>query len=213
MINIALADDHIMLRNGLAALLKDSGFHIVLEANNGAVLLEKLKTSVQPHVILLDINMPQMDGYQTALWLKANKPEIKVLALSMYDDEAAVIQMLKNGARGYVLKDGEPKELIAAIHAVLEKGYYYSEMVTGKLIHTLNNMNEVNTAPISGITDRELHFLKLTCTEMTYKEIADEMHLSPRTVDGYRDVLFEKLGVKSRVGLVLFAIKNNLIQL
>jgi DNA-binding NarL/FixJ family response regulator len=162
----------------------------------------------------LKINMPQMDGYETALWLKRNHPDVKVLALSMYDDENAIIRMLKNGAKGYILKDTEPMELRAAIEAILTKGFYYSEMVTGRLIHTINTMDDEGSSikNITGLNDRETEFLKLAATEMTYKEIADKMHLSPRTIDGYRDALFEKLNLKSRVGLVLFAIKNGIVQ-
>jgi DNA-binding NarL/FixJ family response regulator len=154
-----------------------------------------------------------MDGYQTARWLKDNYPEVKVLALSMNDDEHAMIRMLKNGARGYVLKDCEPGELRTAIQALITKGYYHSEMVTARLIHSLSQMDEESstTKQLLGLNDKEILFLKLACTEMTYKEIADQMGLSPRTIDGYRDGLFEKLGIKSRVGLVLFAIKNGIV--
>ena len=133
----------------------------------------------------------------------------------MYDDENAIIRMLKNGARGYILKDAEPAELKAAIESVLYKGFYYSEMVTGKLIHTINAMDEEDgsTKNAFGLNDRELMFMKLIATELTYKEIAEQMNLSPRTIDGYRDALFDKLNIKSRVGLVLFSIKNGLVTL
>ena len=131
----------------------------------------------------------------------------------MYDDENAIIRMLKNGAKGYILKDTEPAELRAAMESILSKGFYYSEMVTGRLMHTINTMDdEGSTAKnITRLNERETEFLKLAATEMTYKEIADQMHLSPRTIDGYRDALFERLNVKSRVGLVLFAIKNGIV--
>jgi DNA-binding NarL/FixJ family response regulator len=163
----------------------------------------------------MDINMPVKDGYETALWIKNNYPEIKVLALSMYDDEGAIIRMLKNGARGYILKESDPSELKAAIQAVMEKGFYYSEMVTGRLVHSISGMDEESqgTQLLLHLTEREIEFLKLVCTEMTYKEIADKMHLSPRTVDGYRDALFQKLEIKTRTGLVIFAIKHNIVQL
>jgi len=158
--------------------------------------------------------MPEMDGYDTTLWLKKNHPEVKVLALSMYDDENAIIRMLKNGAKGYILKDSDPSELKAAIQALITKGFYHSELVTGTLIHTINHLDdpENSTAKdVLGLNERELDLLKLICTEMTFKEIADKMHLSPRTVDGYRDTLLEKLQCKSRVGLVIFAIKNGIV--
>ena len=210
---IALADDHVLLRKGLADLVSKQGYTVLFQADNGEEFLEKLKTNPEPDVVLLDINMPKKDGYETALWLKRNKPGIKVIALSMYDDENAIIRMLKNGARGYILKDSEPGDLKAAIDSVLAKGFHYSEMVTGKLIHTIHSMDEEDTEIKStlGLNDREITFLKLAATELTYKEIAQQMHLSPRTIDGYRDELFEKLNIKSRVGLVLFAIKNGIV--
>jgi two-component system invasion response regulator UvrY len=212
---IALADDHVLLRKGLADLVSKQGYNVLFQADNGEEFLEKLKTSPDPDIVLLDINMPKKDGYDTALWLKRNKPLIKVLALSMYDDENAIIRMLKNGARGYILKDAEPADLKAAIDSVLNKGFHYSEMITGKLIHTINTMDEEgsHTKSALGLNEKEITFLKLASTELTYKEIAEQMHLSPRTIDGYRDDLFEKLNIKSRVGLVLFAIKNGIVNM
>jgi DNA-binding NarL/FixJ family response regulator len=212
---IALADDHVLLRKGLADLVSKQGYTVLFQADNGEEFLDKLKTNPEPDIVLLDINMPKKDGYETALWLKRNKPGIKVLALSMYDDEKAIIRMLKNGARGYILKDAEPSDLKAAIESVLTRGFHYSEMVTGKLIHSINAMSEEDSEIKStlGLSEKEITFLKLAATELTYKEIAEQMHLSPRTIDGYRDELFEKLDLKSRVGLVLFAIKNGIVNI
>jgi len=208
-----LVDDHVLLRNGLANLVRDLGYNVLFEADNGKDFLEKLKSNPLPDIVLMDINMPQMDGYDSSLWLKNNHPDVKVLALSMYDDESAIIRMLKNGARGYILKDTEPSELKAAMESLLTKGFYYSEMVTGRLIHTINTIDrpENTTKNFMGLNNREIEFLKLAATEMTYKEIAEKMSLSPRTIDGYRDDLFEKLNIKSRVGLAIFAIKNKIV--
>lgn len=213
---IALADDHILLRNGLASLLKELDYDIVFEADNGRDFLDKLQKHAQPDVVLMDINMPLMDGYDTTLWLKKNQPDIKVLALSMYDDENAILRMVRNGARGYILKDSDPSELKAALHAVSTKGFYHSELLTGKLIYTINHLDDTGdsgSGAVLGLSEREIEFLKLVCTEMTYREIAEKMYLSPRTIDGYRDNLFEKLSLKSRVGLVLFAIKNGIVKI
>ncbi|HYK57548.1 MAG TPA: response regulator transcription factor [Flavisolibacter sp.] len=213
-ITIALADDHVLLRNGLANLLQDLDFEVVFQADNGKQFIEKLKTHTPPQVVLMDINMPVMDGYDTTLWLKKNHPDVKVLALSMYNDENAIIRMLKSGAKGYLLKDSSPMELKAAIQSLATKGFYYSELVTGTLIHTINHMDDPESAVIKdvlGINERELEMLKLICTELTFKEIAEKMQISPRTVDGYRDILLEKLQCKSRIGLVIFAIKNGII--
>ena len=210
-----LVDDHALLRNGLAGLVKELGYNVLFEADNGKEFTEKLNKDNLPDIVLLDINMPLMDGYDTAAWIKRHYPEIRILALSMYDDENAIIRMLKNGAGGYILKDTEPGELRKAMDAVCSKGFYYSEMVTGRLIHTIHSMQEENSPAkaVSGLNERELEFLKLAATELTYKEIAEQMHLSPRTIDGYRDDLFEKLNIRSRVGLVLFAIKNGIVRL
>ena len=211
---VAVVDDHILLRNGLANLIRSfDQYDVIFEADNGKDFLSKLDKNALPDIVLMDINMPEMDGYETALWLKRNHPEVKVLALSMYDNENAIIRMLKSGAKGYILKDIDPSEFRVALDALLRKGYYYSELVTGKLIHAVNHLDEPDQ-PIKNITtlnDREIDFLKYACSEMTYKEIADKMYLSPRTIDGYRDALFEKLNCKTRVGLVMYAIKNGIV--
>jgi two-component system, NarL family, invasion response regulator UvrY len=213
MTNIVLTDDHVLLRNGLAALVKNLGHNVLFEADNGKDFISKLDQKNLPDVVLMDINMPEMDGYETAQWIKENHPDIKVLALSMYDNENSIIRMLKAGAKGYILKDSEPAELKAAIDALVNKGYYYSDLVSGKLIHAINKIEDegstVNT--LANLNERETDFLKYACTEMTYKEIADKMFVSPRTIDGYRDGLFDKLHVKTRVGLVMYAIKNGIV--
>jgi DNA-binding NarL/FixJ family response regulator len=215
-IKVVLVDDHVLLRNGLANLIDSfGGYKVLFEANNGKDFTDQLKPAIAPDIVLLDINMPEMDGYETALWLKKNYPLVKVLALSMYDNENAIIRMFKAGAKGYILKDCDPTELRAALDSINSKGFYYSEMVTGRLIHTINQLDEDdNTVKnLIQLNDRELEFLKLVCSELTYKEIADKMFLSPRTIDGYRDALFEKLNVKTRVGLVMYAIKNGIVNL
>jgi len=213
MATIALTDDHSLLRKGLAQLLTSLGHNVLFEADNGKDLQQQLDKKNMPDIVLMDINMPEMDGYATTQWLKENHPEVKVLALSMYDNETSIIRMLKCGAKGYILKDSEPAELKTAIEDVMTKGYYYSDLVSGKLIHAINkiedNGSDVNT--LVNLNDRETDFLKYACTEMTYKEIADKMYVSPRTIDGYRDGLFEKLRVKTRVGLVMYAIKNGIV--
>ena len=212
-VEIALVDDHALLRTGLAGLVNSfSNYVVSYQANNGRRLIDQIEHKPLPSVVLLDINMPEMDGFETCKWLRNNHPEIKVLALSMYDNENAIIKMFKAGARGYILKDCEPKELYTALNDLVEKGFHYSEMVTGKLIHNINSLDEDTDAKTNiKLNERELNFLKLACTEMTYKEIADKMYVSPRTIDGYRDDLFEKLNVKTRVGLVMYAIREGIV--
>ena len=214
--SVALVDDHTLLRNGLANVVRGySEYAVLFEADNGKDFITALRPQSLPDIVLLDINMPGMDGYETALWLKQNYPDIRVLALSMYDNEQAIIRMMKNGARGYILKDIDPSEFKMALDAVIKRGFYYSEMVTGKLIHAVNALDEPGQSikTLVKLNQRELQFLKLVCTELTYREIAEQMYLSPRTIDGYRDDLFEKLKVKTRVGLVMYAIKNGIVTL
>lgn len=211
-ISIGLVDDHVLLRNGLSSLLKDLDYEVVIEADNGKQFIEKLEKGPQPEVVLMDISMPEMDGYETTLWLKNNRPEIRILALSMNDEDSAVIRMLRAGARGYLLKDSDPSELRTALRSVLQKGYYHSELVSGKLIHSIAQSGELGEEEEFLLTEKERNFLRHASTELTYKEIADRMSVSPRTIDGYRDALFEKLDCKSRVGLVLYAIRNGIVK-
>ena len=213
--SIALVDDHVLLRNGLANIIRNFQSHdILFEADNGRQCVARLEEGLIPSIVLLDINMPEMDGYSTALVIKSRFPEVKVLALSMYDSENSIIRMLRNGARGYILKDTDPGELQQALADVQQKGYYQSEMITSRLIRLVNDLDnpegELQQQMIQ-LNERETEFLKLSCTELTYKQIADRMGVSPRTVDGYRDMLFEKLPVKTRVGLVLYAIRSGLV--
>jgi two-component system invasion response regulator UvrY len=211
---VVLVDDHVLLRSGLASLIRGFGeYEVLFEACSGKDLIRQLKEFPCPDIILLDINMPDMDGFETACWLKRHHPEIKVLALSMYDSDNSVVRMLKNGAKGYILKDIEAAELRAALDSIVEKGYYYTDSVTGKLIHMITALDERQMGVrFLTLNDREVEFMKLVCTEWTYKEIADRMSLSPRTIDGYRDALFEKLNVKTRVGLAMYAVKNGIVE-
>jgi DNA-binding NarL/FixJ family response regulator len=203
-----------LLCNELADLIRGPETYAVLfEANTGKDFIKQLQPRYLPDIELLDINMPEMDGYETALWLKRNYPGIKIMALSMYGNENSIIRMMKNGAKGYILKDIDPLEFRSALDSLMRKGFYYSELITGKLIHAVSKLDDPGEpfkSPPS-LNTREIEFLKMVCTEMTYKEIAEKMFLSARTIDGYRDALFEKLNVKSRVCLVLYAIKHNVV--
>jgi len=216
MIKVALVDDHKLFRRGIASLINSfSEYKIVLEAGSGEELISVLNHTNLPDLLLLDIKMPGIDGFATLAYLTKKFPEVKVLALSMYDDEKSVIRMIGLGARGYLLKDSEPIELKNALDSVYDKGYFYSEFVTGNLIHSLHHKKpdeKPGEHPIS-LNDREIDFLKLVCKELTYKEIADIMCLSTRTIDGYRDALFQKLSVKNRVGLVLYTLKVGLVSI
>ncbi|HTD99129.1 MAG TPA: response regulator transcription factor [Mucilaginibacter sp.] len=202
---IAIVDDHTLFRNGVAGLMSEfEELQVVFEAGNGQQMQQALLKHPLPQVILMDINMPVMDGYEATAWLKKTYPLIKVLALSMFEDDKAVIKMIRCGACGYVLKESKPKELLEAIKTIYTKGVYINELVSGKLIRSVTDQDN---AP-ADFSKNELEFLKLCCSELTYKEIADKMNISPRTVDNYRDALFLKLNLKSRTGLVLYAIQS-----
>jgi two-component system invasion response regulator UvrY len=213
---VVLVDDHVLLRNGLASLIRSFGrFDVLFEASDGKDLIRKLQTSRLPDIILLDISMPEMDGYETACYLRVHYPDIRVLALTMADTDSSVVRMLKNGAKGYILKDIDAQGLESALNGILDNGSYYSETVTEALIETFGQLDHPQRRyrQMLMLNDRELEFIKLVCTEWTYKEIADRMYLSPRTIDGYRDALFEKLNVRTRVGLAMYAVKNGIVHL
>jgi len=207
-INIAIVDDHTLFRNGVAALMSEfEELKVVFEAENGEQMQQMLTKHPLPQVILMDINMPVMDGYAAATWLKENYPQIKIIALSMFEDDKAVIRMIKCGACGYLLKESKPKELLEAIKMVNTKGVFINELVSGKLIRSITTIDIIQQC-----SKKELEFLKFCCSELTYKEIADKMFVSPRTVDNYREALFEKLNLKSRTGLVLYAIQQEIFK-
>jgi two-component system, NarL family, invasion response regulator UvrY len=215
---LALVDDHRLFRKGLISLIEmvNSNYEILFEADNGIDLQEKIDKNNLPDLVLMDVNMPRMDGFEAVIWLSEHYPLVKILAISMVEREESIVRMLKLGVKGYLSKDVEPKELGEAIDAVLNKGFYYTDFITGKLVHSLQNGSEesnVKSEALKLMNDREKDFLQLACSELTYNEIAAQMFLSPKTIDGYRNALFEKLKVKSRVGLALYAVKHGLVQL
>ncbi|MCW3093356.1 MAG: DNA-binding response regulator [Ferruginibacter sp.] len=215
---LALVDDHKLFRKGLINLIEMvcRDCLILFEADNGIDLQQKLREGPEPDIILMDINMPKMDGFATVQWLNENYPLIKILVVSMIDKEESVVRMLKLGVKGYLGKDVEPKELGEALNAIMNKGFYYTDFITGKLVHSLQNdkdPNKTRTDALRLMNDRERDFLKLACSELTYNEIAAQMFLSPKTIDGYRNALFEKLNVKSRVGMAMYAVKHGLVAL
>jgi len=208
---IVIVDDHILFSNSLKKLIEGYGdYEVTKQIRNGKALVEYLSNeSDPPDLILLDVMMPVMDGKRTMDWLSTHYPEQKVLILSMDDDEVTIIHMLRNGAKGYILKDIDPAQFRVALDNVLQKGFYHSERVSSVLLGEIHKP-EPKDIPLN---DRELHFLDLVCSDKTYKEIASEMFLSPKTIDGYRAALFKKLEVKSRVGLAMYAIKNGLVEI
>ena len=211
-INIAVVDDHNLVRNGIVTILKtlSSRFNIILEANNGQDFLDKLKNPI-PDIVLLDISMPIMDGFKTAKVLKKRYPKIKILVLSMNDDSSSLIRMLKLGVSGFVNKGIAPNELEKAIISICDIGSYYTKEMAMHLASSFQNFEKNDIEKL--LTESEFKFLKLSFSEDTYAQIAEKMCLSPRTIHGYRDSVFSKLNIHTRIGLVLFSLKIKLIEL
>jgi DNA-binding NarL/FixJ family response regulator len=212
-ITIGLADDHVLLRNALASLINGfEGFKVIMQASTGREFITEIKKGKVPDIAILDLSMPEMDGYQTARWLRDNYAEISVLMLTMYDSEPTLIRLLQSGVKGFLKKDIHPSELRFALHSVMQYGYYYSSHTTGKLANLFREKPRQNSALSRALlTEQEMQFLNLACSELTYKEIAQRMNLNPRSVDTLRDHLFNKLDVKSRVGLAIYSLKHGIV--
>jgi DNA-binding NarL/FixJ family response regulator len=212
-LKILLADDHILLRDALASLINNfEGFSVSGVAANGLEVLKSIENGNKPDIAIIDLNMPKMDGYKTTQWLSKHHPDIKILILTMFDSEIALIRLLQDGVRGFLKKDIHPNELKNAILSVVEEGYYYTGNTSNKLASLFRkdtqNQRRLEKAML---TELEIQFLHLASSDKTYKEIAMEMNLSTRVVDNYREGLFQKLDVKSRVGLAIYAIKNGIV--
>ncbi|MFN8325758.1 MAG: response regulator transcription factor [Flavobacteriaceae bacterium] len=209
--SIVIVDDHILIAKALSAIIANfNNFEVLYECENGKELINRFEQNRKvPDIVLLDVSMPVMDGFETASWLKENYPDILVMALSMQDDETSVIKMVQNGASGYLLKNTHPSELEKALTTLIDNGYFYPDWAAKKIFKNIGSSAKKEDDKVH-ITDREKEFLKYVTTEMSYKEIGEKMFCSPRTVESYRDSLFEKLELKTRVGLAVYAIKNGL---
>lgn len=212
--SIAIADDHYLVAEAISDLVrKFDTYDVQIVAGNGRDLLSQLSRSNQlPDIALVDLNMPEMDGFETALQLRHLYPGIRVMALSMNDREEDIIRMVRNGARGYLLKECRPAELRRALDDVMTKDFYYSDFLTQQLIRSINAPQSAGPV-VFKLNGREHDFLKMACSELTYTEIADRMCVSPRTVDGYREVVFHKMSVRTRVGMVMEAVRHGLVKL
>jgi DNA-binding NarL/FixJ family response regulator len=210
---VVIADDHHLIAEALGTIIERfQNFDVLYQVGNGKELIEKFSQPKNiPDLVLLDINMPVMGGFETAQWIKQHHPNVLILALSMQDQEDIIIKMIRSGASGYLLKNTHPNELEVALQAMVTKGYYYPDWVTHRML--LNMSGDLSHPAKPLVSARELEFLTLAASDLTYKEIGDKMCCSNRTVESYRDSLFEKLGVKTRVALVLYALKHQLIQL
>jgi DNA-binding NarL/FixJ family response regulator len=208
-IKIGIVDDHQLFLKSLAMMLHSfNNYDVIAEASNGKDLQKKIADSKElPEIMLIDVNMPVMDGIATASWLNENYPGIKLVALSQNDGDKAIIDMLRAGCCAYLLKDTHPNELEKALNEIYEKGFYNADASNINFRRFLQLEKES-----LNITEKEKKFLQLACSDMTYKQIASIMNLSERTIDGYRESLFQKFNVQSRVGLVLEAIRRELVK-
>ncbi len=223
-IRIAVVDDHNIFRKGLIKLINainDSRYFILFEAKNGKDMIFQLDKKALPDIIILDIWMNGMDGFESARWLQEHYPEILVLVMSMIETEDAILRMLRFGVKGYLSKDIETADLATALNALIEKGDYYTGFIAEKLVKSIQSPGsssedpKVESSKSSAVkfNDREREFIRYTCSDLTYVEIASKMFLSPHTIEGYRESVFRKADVKSRPGLVVYAIRNNLFNL
>ncbi|NQU87325.1 MAG: response regulator transcription factor [Mariniphaga sp.] len=213
-INIVVVDDHTLFRKGLITLLNEiNSTGSFFEASNGLELIDMLnKTNPLPDLILLDINMPVMDGVKATEIIKEKYPELKIIILSMENEEQLILHLIEKGVNGYLLKNCESEELERAIKMVMEKEYYFnhdiSELIRRAFIHKSNH-----TYPICEFTRREQEVLELICKEFTTQQIANKFDVSPRTIESHRKNLIEKSGVKNLAGLIVFAIKNKIVKI
>ncbi len=215
-IRVAIADDHKIFRSGVINTLTPyENISVVFEAEDGEHLLQIMQEQ-QPDVILMDLKMPRMDGIQATVKVREKYPQVKVIILTMYEDDNFIVHLVENGANAYLLKNSEPEEIYEAICTTFDKGFYFNENVNLALLKKVLHKNKQQFKPTFKnevqLSERELEVLKLICNEYTTQEIADQIFLSSRTVEGLRQKLLEKLSVKNTVGLVLYAFRNGLIE-
>ncbi|MCU0380637.1 MAG: response regulator transcription factor [Chitinophagaceae bacterium] len=213
LIKVAIADDHKIFRKGVILSLRPyTNISFVQEADNGEELLAGLEES-RPDVVLMDLRMPQKDGIETTKEISRKFPDIRVLILTMYEDERFVAHLMENGANGYLLKSADPSEIRKAIMEVMARGYYLNNFVNRVLLKKSHARSKAipSLSTEVQLNDKEREVIRLMCMEFTAAEIAQKMEISPRTVEAIKDRLMERFGTKNTAGLVFFAVKNNLI--
>jgi DNA-binding NarL/FixJ family response regulator len=219
-IKIAIVDDHQLVRDGVSGFITNLespkySYSVILECGDGQELKDRIANGDVPEIILMDMQMPGLGGFDTAVWLAKEHRDIKVIVLTMMDDEKAIIQMLKLGVKAYLTKNTNVAEIQMAIDRVISKGFYYSERISGIMANIISGGSGEQDSENPGIrfSKNELEFIEHAFSELSYKEISEVMKVSFKTVDGYRESVFTKCNVKNRVGLVIYALKNNLVQL
>jgi len=224
---IGLVDDHTLFRRCLSALITEhvEEYIITIEATNGNELMKQmsgLNQSSIPDIVILDSNMPIMDGYETANWLKKNYPTIKVIILSMNRDESAIIRMLKLGVSGYLVKTMDAPELFSALNKISENGFYYTDFISEEVVESIKQegqtMTEFDTrlhikSVWDSLTEKERDFVRFSCSGNRYREISLQMKVGEETLNMYRERVFKKFNINSRIALVLLAVKNKLVDI
>lgn len=213
MIKIAITDDHKLFRRGMNGMVSDfEEIEVLFEAGSGQELLDELKNTTID-LVLLDLEMPEMDGIATTPVLRNQFPEVKIIILTMHDDDQMIAHLMELGAHGYLLKDAEPEEVETAIRTTIENGFYFNERVSKAMLAGLVQKKKVKPtfSHQTDLSEREVEVLKLICQEFTSQEIADKLFISKRTVEGHRNRLLEKIGAKNTVGLVVFAAHHGML--
>lgn len=213
LISLVIADDHEIFRDGLALMLsKQDTISLVGEAGNGLELVQ-LVADKNPDLVLTDIKMPQMDGIAAAKLLLQQHPNLKIIALSMFEEENLIVEMLEAGAKGYLLKNADKKEILEAIFTVYDGNIFYCKHTSARLASLIvkSKFDPHKKHPETLFTDREREIIRLICLQHTAQEIGEKLYLSKRTVEGYRTRILEKMEVKNTAGVVVFALKHSLI--
>ncbi len=213
-IQLAIADDHQLFREGLRTIINAQSKHqVIIEASNGQLLIDQLKEK-QVDVILMDLKMPVLDGIEATKLISKKFPDIKIIILSMHEDDKFILHMLEQGAKGYLLKNCDPKELVQAIETVQEQGYYFNDRVSRAMLGNINKKSKqkIRLKNVPNLTNREIQILKLICEGYTNAEIGQMIFLSTRTIEGHRQKLIDKTNAKNTAGLVAYAFRHGLVE-
>ncbi|CAM1339210.1 response regulator [Tenacibaculum aestuarii] len=218
-VKISIVDDHNLFRKGLEKLInlrnQDNRYQILFEAENGVDLQQKLRLVGVPDIVFLDIDMPEMDGYDTVSWVKQNYKEMKIIVVTMFENEEAVIKMIREGVNGYLSKDLEVEDMHNALETVISGNNFFPNFAAEIMANNIGNIDSsgyIKVGLLAGVSEREREFLNYVPTDLTYSQIADKMYLSEKTIDGYRGAMFKKFNVKSRQGLTTFLLRNKIIK-
>ncbi len=212
-IKLAVADDQFLFRKGLIALLAEhEEFRVLIDAENGKDLLDQMEKK-KPDIVLLDLEMPVMDGIEVTSHIKHHYPDVRVIVLTMHNSEEYIVHLIEKGARGFLLKNTDVEVLVDAIYSVKETGYYFNDLISKAMVTGLARKKRIKPdfRPVK-LTEREIEIVRLICKELSNREMAEKLFISLRTIEGHRERILEKTGARNAAGIVLFAVKNNLLE-